>query len=165
MGATSWETWLVSRAARWPQVADWGRQGDEAGTAEKAPQQHAKDGSMAKLDRWEKAVCRAQSRIRTERVRGIAAGETGRTQAWKSHRGLGKEKPTMTHRLLIWVTAAGGGKDQERRNKPWETDLNSDFHTVSLNFLWAMTLKYNTFNKSQSQDSISVLLNTSPVSP
>ena len=51
VGATSWETQLVSPAARWPQVADWGRQEDEAGTAEKAPQQHAKDGSMAKLDR------------------------------------------------------------------------------------------------------------------
>ena len=37
MGATSWETWLVSGAARWPQVADWGRQEDEAGTAEKDP--------------------------------------------------------------------------------------------------------------------------------
>ena len=51
-------------------------------------------------------------------------------------------------------------EDQALRNRS-----DSDFHTVSVNFLWAMTLKYNTVNISQSQGSISVQMNTSLWSP
>lgn len=88
-------------AAKWPGVADWGRQKDQVGTAEKAPQQHYK--RMARWLSWTavKAVCRAATGPRLRKSKGHGGWETGRTQARKSHIGLGEGKAHVTHRLLI----------------------------------------------------------------
>ena len=106
-----------------PWAADRGRRG-QVGTPEKPQQQHRKGRleGYAGLPR-EGSLQSTMQGLHGGRERGLAAGETGRTQVCRSHSGPRKETPSMTHWLLTWVRVAAGGKDEERKTKPWETGL------------------------------------------